>query len=64
MDKRVIFAVAGSGKTTYIIDSLSQNKGKRSSRPYGLSNVLSFRSVVDVKKSKKFSSPFPTFLTS
>ena len=26
MDKRVIFAVAGSGKTTYIIDSLSQDK--------------------------------------
>ncbi len=26
MDKRVIFAVAGSGKTTYIIDSLSHNK--------------------------------------
>ena len=46
------------------VDSLSQNKGKRSSRPYGISNVLSFRSVVDVKKSKKFSSPFPTFLTS
>ena len=26
MDKRVIFAVAGSGKTTYIVDSLSKNK--------------------------------------
>ncbi|MCI6016565.1 MAG: UvrD-helicase domain-containing protein [Dysosmobacter sp.] len=26
MDKRVIFAVAGSGKTTYIIDSLSRDK--------------------------------------
>lgn len=26
MDKRVIFAVAGSGKTTYIVDSLSRDK--------------------------------------
>ena len=26
MDKKVIFAVAGSGKTTYIIDSLTQDK--------------------------------------
>lgn len=26
MDKRVIFAVAGSGKTTYIVNSLSDNK--------------------------------------
>ena len=26
MDKRVIFSVAGSGKTTYIVDSLSKNK--------------------------------------
>lgn len=26
MDKRVIFAVAGSGKTTYIVDSLSEDK--------------------------------------
>lgn len=26
MDKRVIFAVAGSGKTTYIVDSLSKDK--------------------------------------
>lgn len=26
MDKRVIFAVAGSGKTTYIVDNLSLNK--------------------------------------
>ena len=26
MDKKVIFAVAGSGKTTYIVDSLTENK--------------------------------------
>ena len=26
MDKRVIFAVAGSGKTTHIVDSLSKEK--------------------------------------
>lgn len=26
MDKRVMFAVAGSGKTTYIVDNLAENK--------------------------------------
>ena len=26
MDKKVIFAVAGSGKTTYIVNSLSKEK--------------------------------------
>lgn len=26
MDKRVIFAVAGSGKTTYIVNSLTADK--------------------------------------
>ena len=58
MDKRVIFAVAGSGKTTYIANSLSLNK-RSLIITYTDANYLN----LSVKIAKKFGGCWPNNIT-
>ena len=58
MDKRVIFAVAGSGKTTYIVNSLTENK-----RSLIVTYTNSNRDNLTQKIAKKFNGTWPDNVT-
>jgi DNA helicase-2/ATP-dependent DNA helicase PcrA len=58
MDKRVIFAVAGSGKTTYIVDNLSKRK-----RSLIVTYTIANYNNLSKKIAEKFNGTWPECIT-
>ena len=58
MDKRVIFAVAGSGKTTYIVDNLSERK-----RSLIVTYTIANYNNLSKKIAEKFNGTWPECIT-